>query len=143
MAYNKKYPQLEDFILDFDKGQEDRIGSEFDNIGTGVVMADLDFDGGIRFANGFQISWIRKDAETLGGTYWDTSTKIWYSNHNMGNWKYPFTTIITAFPTVREASFWASATNWTTTNAGTVRVYRPNDGTSTAPLIIMAIGRWK
>lgn len=29
MAYDKKYPEINDFILDFDKGQEDRTESEF------------------------------------------------------------------------------------------------------------------
>ena len=32
MAYDKKYPEIDDFILDFDKGQEDRTEQGFDDL---------------------------------------------------------------------------------------------------------------
>ena len=109
-----------------------------------AMEGDSDFtadDGYVRFENGLQIAW-KKANVTAGGTAW-SGTAVWYSDHNMGNWKIPFDTIFTAISDVEAPQFWTNTFTVTKNSAGTIRCFRPNSSTGPAKISIIGIGTWK
>lgn len=105
-----------------------------------VYDAVLDVDNGyIRFANGFMIEW-KSTSGTAGGTAWGT---MYYSDHQMGNWNIPFTTIFYAIPTSSSALYTLATGGWTNTSGGMIRATRPNEGTANVKFKIVGIGTWR
>lgn len=99
-------------------------------------------DGYVRFSNGLQIAWVWYNV-TAGGNEWNTATPIWYSDHDMGKWPVNFSSIYVALPVINSLQFWCAITDWSTSNAGTIRCYRPNAVTASEELYVVGIGRWK
>ena len=99
-------------------------------------------NGYIRFNNGFQICWLTKTNQTLGGTAW-SGTSVWFSDHTMGNWLSAFTDIYAVWGSVQALQYWSTCGGWNTTNAGVLRMFRPNSTTTTGVVRIVGIGRWK
>ena len=96
-------------------------------------------NGYIRFKNGFQIAWIYSNV-TAGGTAWGN---VYYSDHSMGNWSVAFTALYFAKATTNATTFWCTEAGYSTTSGGTVRCFRPNNGTGSIGLRIVGIGKWK
>lgn len=100
-------------------------------------------NGYIRLSNGIQIAWQSKNI-TAGGTEWNTSTKMWYSDHSMNDWAKPFnTTPHVIFANVGALQFWCTIADCTPTNPGKIRCYRPNNSTLNCQLHVFAIGTWE
>ena len=106
-----------------------------------VVEKNLNSGSGyIKYENGFMLQWKSITGNT-GGTQWGV---VYYSDHEMGNWEIPFTTLFTVWSDIDRAQNWSSNKDQTLTSAGVVRAFRPNAGIETnAKITITAIGLWK
>lgn len=94
-------------------------------------------NGYIRFDNGFQIAWV---TNTIDGeeTVWNG---IHYKEKYMGNWPVPFVTIFGAYSN-QNGDGWTGIRNYSTTNVGNIRAFRPN--TVGTPIITaIGFGTWK
>ncbi|MBQ2350421.1 MAG: hypothetical protein II393_04080 [Cytophagales bacterium] len=106
-----------------------------------IVGSKLDAAGGyIKYSNGFIIQW-KFNGGTGGGNAW--TSPIHYSDISMGNWDVAFTTIFNCIPTVASSLYWCTCSEYGNTSAGTVRVFRPNYGTTTVWVRVFAYGTWK
>lgn len=74
---------------------------------------------------------------TLGGIAWGN---VYYSDHTIGDWAYTFTTIYYVGASVKPNQYWCNVNGNTYTS---VRVFRPNNGTTSGEIGLYAIGRWK
>ncbi|MBQ6546903.1 MAG: hypothetical protein IJL74_02770 [Bacilli bacterium] len=97
-------------------------------------------NGYIRFNNGFQICWLTKTSQQLGGNAWGN---VYYSDHSMGNWVSSFTNCYAVWPSLQTLQYWSTCADWNTTSAGKIRVFRPNNSKATETLRIIGIGNWK
>ena len=95
--------------------------------------------GYIKYKNGLIIQW-KTLTELAGGTQWGN---VYYSDHEMGDWDIPFTTLLTTWSNIETPQEWCSNGNQTTTSAGLVRAFRPNAGTISAKISIVGLGVWK
>lgn len=107
-------------------------------------MGDIDsylFDenGYVRFTNGFQIAWITKTV-TAGGNAWGN---VYYSDHDLGNWAAPFETCYISTPCCNSGLFWCTITGYNALSAGSVRCFRPNNGTASIWVGVIGFGKWK
>ena len=96
--------------------------------------------GYIRYDNGIQIAW-KQATVTAGGTAW-TGTGLYYSDHSMGNWEQPFSSILSVSSGVNSIQYWTTNGNISNTSAGTIRALRPTSVTQSVAIWIMAIGTW-
>lgn len=96
-------------------------------------------NGYIRFSNGIQLAWKKTSAQ-LGGNSWGNS---WYSDHNMGDWKAPFKTLLFSNTYCSVSQYWTAQESVSSTSAGRVRAFRPNSEKLTATVGILGIGLWK
>lgn len=96
--------------------------------------------GYIKYSNGFMIQW-KFGSGTGGGQAW--TSPIYYSDINMGNWAVPFTVIFNYIPSVATSLYWCTSGDFNNTSAGTIRVFRPNNGTTTVYVRAFAYGTWK
>lgn len=108
-----------------------------------IVEKDINPQNGngyIKYDNGFMLQW-KSIQVTAGGTQWTSA--IYISNHTMGNWGVPFTSILSFWTSCSSYDFWTSAGSVNTTSAGTLRCYRPTSSTAQVWVNVTAIGRWK
>ena len=105
-----------------------------------VDSALSDGNGYIKYSNGFMIQW-KLTQVTAGGTQWTNA--IFISNHNMGNWTTPFTSIFSFWTSCNSYDFWTSAGGVNTTSVGILRCYRPTSTTASVYVGVTAIGMWK
>lgn len=96
-------------------------------------------NGYVRFTNGFQIAWIYTSV-TAGGTQWGN---VYFSDHTLPDWVVPFSVIFSWNGTVNAGTFWATFNGATTTSAGKVRCFRPNNGTAGVGIYVIGFGKWK
>lgn len=113
-------------------------------IGDAITQLNGTYDftadnGYIRFDNGLQIAWKSVTA-SAGGTSW---ANIWYSDHEMGNWKVAFNTLFTCVASAKGTQYWCGYADSNTTNAGKVRCFRPNNQVNSVQISIIGIGKWK
>lgn len=109
-------------------------------LNASVDSYNLGSNGYIRFKNGLQLAWLKKNV-TAGGTLWTNNT--YYSDHDMGSWSASFTELFFAIPTVDNNVFWASCINSSNSVGGSVRCFRPNNGTMNVNVSIIGVGKWK
>jgi len=108
-----------------------------------IVEKDInpeDGNGYIKYDNGFMIQW-RGGSVTAGGTQWTNA--IYISNHTIGNWKVPFTAVLSYWTGCSSYDFWTAAAGVSNTSAGTLRCFRPTAATAQVWVNVTAIGRWK
>lgn len=117
------------------------INELFSSVGNATDIHSYSFanNGYIRFKNGFQIAWLYSNV-TAGGTAWGN---VYYSDHSMGNWSVAFTALYFAKATTNATTFWCTEAGYSATSGGTVRCFRPNNGTGSIGLRIVGIGKWK
>ncbi len=113
-----------------------------------IVEADYSDNGYVRFSNGFQFAWMIKRNQDLGGNAWgssnqDISTKVWYSDHKLGNWLKPFTSILLSHSFANSVQIWTGTQDVTNTSSGTIRAYHSNQNVVNADVGIFAFGKWK
>lgn len=106
-----------------------------------IVEQDLNTDSGyIRYASGRQVAWKRATL-SIGGTLW--ISPIYYSDHTMGNWEAPFTSIQLVSTYIDSLQYWAGNDGVSNTSAGRVRAFRPTGTTLTTTVRVSAEGQWK
>lgn len=133
------------YLAIYDNKGEAYVGTDKLEVGGIDVLSkimdssSLNSDGYVKFADGFMLQW-KYASVTAGGTQWGN---VYYSDHEMGNWATPFTTVFTAWAVANSLYYWVTANGYNSTSAGKVRCYRPNSSTATTGVRIMAIGRWK
>lgn len=105
-----------------------------------IVESDLTASNGyIRYENGLQIAW-KSATVVAGGTAWGN---IYYSDHTLGNWAKAFTNVFNVLTSVDATQYWTTCNGYTTSSTGTVRAFRPNNGTLSVKLTAIGIGTWK
>lgn len=109
----------------------------FDNSINDKKLEEL--SGYVKYENGLMIQWKTITA-TVGGTSWGN---VYYSDHEMGNWEIPFTTLFTAWSSIETSQHWCTNANQSKTSAGLIRTFRPNAGTISTRLTIFGLGLWK
>lgn len=107
-----------------------------------IINSNKNQNNGYFRIGDFQFAWKRLDNQTLGGNkindYW------YFSNHYMGDWDVPFTSILFNGSSVSSTQFISNTSGMTLTNAGVVRAYRGNAVSSVEETVIVwAIGTWK
>lgn len=107
----------------------------------GIVDASFGNSGYIKWANGLMIQWV-KTTVTMGGTLWSTTYPVYYSDHSVGSWVTAFTAIYVAFESIGTQQYWHALDGWTTTSAGAVRCFRPNNTTQSNTIQVVGIGKW-
>lgn len=90
----------------------------------------------VKFGDGTLIC-TKTISGTLGGNAWGN---VYYSDHDVGDFAYTFTSKYAGFASVSEPQYWCNING---ANYSIVRVYRPNNGTTTGNIRIMVIGRWR
>lgn len=90
----------------------------------------------VKFEDGTMIC-TKTISGTLGGTAWGN---IYYSDHTIGSWAQTFTTLYYVNANVVPNQYWCNANG---SNFEYVRVFRPNNGTTTGDIRLIAIGKWK
>ena len=107
---------------------------------TGIDDFDLNTnDGYIRLKNGIQYAW-KQQTVTAGGNEW---AGIYYSEHALGNWKKPFSTIFSATCNPGARYYWTANNDFSNTSSGNIRCFRPNSATLSMSLRVFGIGTWK
>jgi len=110
---------------------------------SGVLRGGVADNGHIRSSNGILECW-RTATGTVGGTAWSNVNTVWYSRTSMGNWTYPFTDIDTSATYVSVSSCWFNSHGMTTTNAGEMWTFRPNNSAQAGTIMkIRGFGFWK
>lgn len=103
-----------------------------------IIESGTDY---IRFYDGTQIAW-KSATVTAGGTSW-SGTGLYYSDHAMGSWERPFTSIFSIWAGTNASQYWTTSYNVTNTSAGFVRAFRPNNSTLSITVYLTVIGKWK
>ena len=104
---------------------------------NGIIESGSNTNGNyIKYADGTMIC-TKTISGTLGGTAWGN---IYYSDHTIGSWAETFTTLYYVNANVVPNQYWCNANG---SNFEYVRVFRPNNGTTTGDIRLIAIGRWK
>lgn len=96
--------------------------------------------GYIKYSNGFMIQW-RLAGGTGGGTAW--TEPIFYSDISVGDWEVPFVSLFNCISAVNSSLYWSTCYDYTNTSGGNVRVFRPNNGTTTVWTRVVGYGLWK
>lgn len=105
-----------------------------------VVEKNLNSGSGyIKYENGLMLQW-KSQTVTAGGTSWGN---VCYSDHPMGDWDIPFTSLFTTYSDIETLQHWCTNGNQTPTSAGVIRTFRPNAGTISAKVNIFGLGMWK
>ena len=114
--------------------------TELGNIASTIIESSNDASGGyLKFSDGSIIQWKKVNA-TLGGTSWGS---LWYSDHAMGDWLIPFTTLYLTYSSVGLLQYWCTSEFATITSAGQIRVFRPTDQQTQGILTVIGVGSWK
>ena len=105
-----------------------------------VVEKNLNSGSGyIKYENGLMLQW-KSQTVTAGGTSWGN---VYYSDHPMGDWDIPFTSLFTTYSDIETLQHWCTNGNQTPTSAGVIRTFRPNAGTISTKITIFGLGLWK
>ena len=105
-----------------------------------VVEKNLNSGSGyIKYENGLMLQW-KSQTVTAGGTSWGN---VYYSDHSMGDWDIPFTSLFTTYSDIETLQHWCTNGNQTPTSAGAIRTFRPNAGTISTKISIFGLGLWK
>ena len=105
-----------------------------------IIDSSLNQNAGyIKYSNGFMIQWQTKNITTSVQSWGST----YYYDASMSNWVIPFTTILCSWTNSGHPQFWSTGANPTTTNAGLIRVLRPNEANYSMKIQIIALGLWK
>jgi hypothetical protein len=114
--------------------------TELSNLPSTIIESSSDATGGyLKFSDGTIIQWKQVNA-TLGGNAW---SNLWYSDHTMGDWEIPFTTLYLTYTSVNLLQYWCTGQYATTTSAGQIRVFRPTDQTAQGTVAVIGVGRWQ
>lgn len=107
-----------------------------------IINSIKDIESGYFRIGDLQIAWKRLINQTLGG---GKMNDFWYySDHNMGNWAVPFTSILFNGSSCSSVQYFTNSSSVSNTSAGNVRVFRGNSIVSTEQNVIAwAVGTWK
>ena len=104
---------------------------------NGIIDSGSNENGNyIKFNDGTMIC-TKSITGTLGGTAWGN---VYYSDHTIGNWAETFTTIYNVVASIDANQYWCNVAGG---GFNSVRVFRPNNGTTTGTIRLFAIGKWK
>ena len=107
------------------------------NNNVGIVDSGSNENGNyIKFSDGTMIC-TKSITGTLGGTAWGN---VYYSDHNIGSWAETFITIYNVVASIDANQYWCNVAGG---GFNSVRVFRPNNGTTTGTIRLFAIGSWK
>lgn len=107
------------------------------NNNVGVVDSESNENGRyIKFSDGTMIC-TKSITGTLGGIAWGN---VYYSDHTIGSWAETFITIYNVVASIDANQYWCNVAGG---GFNSVRVFRPNNGTTTGTIRLFAIGSWK
>ena len=117
------------------------IVAAINGLATGEIVESLLSENGyIKYSNGFMLQWISIETSLTTSSY----GSLFYADVALGDWDIPFTTIFGVIPTNNQAQWISSIGEYTNTNAGRFRCYRPNAASnSNVYLKVLAYGLWK
>lgn len=132
-------------VTDNDMNEIKQVVNENDDLlqtvsNVSIEEAKLEPNSGyIKYKNGLMLQW-KSQTVTAGGTSWGN---VYYSDHSMGDWDIPFTSLFTTYSDIETLQHWCTNGNQTTTSAGIIRTFRPNAGTISTKISIFGLGLWK
>lgn len=128
-------------LNDLETQNTNTIVNALNGLATGeIVGSNLSASAGyIKYSNGFMIQWQTKSITTNVDSWGNT----YYYDTNMNNWAVPFVLLFGSWVNSGHPQFWCTGASPTTTNAGLIRVCRPNSANYSMSIQIVAIGTWK
>lgn len=127
-------------LTELETTSKDTIVNAINNLASGeIVASNLGGTGYIKYSNGFMLQWQSKSITTSVSS-WGI---LYYNDYTMDNWAIPFTSVFGSWTNSGHPQFWTTGGSPTTTNAGLVRVLRPNSANYSMTVTVYAIGLWK